>query len=205
MRCNLNEWTLNMFDPWLLLACSVLAKSTRFKWSKSFDYCAPLYSEPHLLAQGTDGRHGRVHGQSKGFTGFHCSIVSLSPSAEGSHHSPFWSQSQDNISSVFQGFKIFQTGKTWMIHRKPVIWWPFYTIFGWFGPWFSGCQAAIEQFCSQPAFHVVVQSWLEEKRWSLQVNVTRSGSCDHEASCNHLMHSTEQRARLEYSRCKDCW
>ena len=34
--------------------------------------------------------------------------------------------------------------------------------------------------------------------------VTRSGSCFHEAGCNHLKHGQQDRPKIEYSRCRDC-
>ena len=37
-----------------------------------------------------------------------------------------------------------------------------------------------------------------------KIYVTRSGSCFHQAGCNHLKHGQQDRAKVEYSRCRDC-
>jgi myosin heavy subunit len=37
-----------------------------------------------------------------------------------------------------------------------------------------------------------------------KIYVTKSGTCYHEASCNHLKHGAQDRPRAEYSRCRDC-
>ena len=50
-----------------------------------------------------------------------------------------------------------------------------------------------------------LRNQLRDAKAPAKISVTRSGSCYHEASCNHLMHGVEQRPRVEYTRCKDCW
>ena len=37
-----------------------------------------------------------------------------------------------------------------------------------------------------------------------KIFVTKSGTCYHEASCNHLKHGAQDRPRAEHSRCRDC-
>ena len=49
-----------------------------------------------------------------------------------------------------------------------------------------------------------LQARLREAKAPAKIYVTRSGTCYHEAACNHLMHAGEARPRVEYQRCKDC-
>ena len=45
---------------------------------------------------------------------------------------------------------------------------------------------------------------LDETRAPAKIYLTRSGTCYHEATCNHLKHGQEDRPRSEFKRCKDC-
>eukprot|EP00435_Cladocopium_sp_Y103_P072716 s194_g41.t1 len=48
-----------------------------------------------------------------------------------------------------------------------------------------------------------LRTQLAKKKAPARMFLTRSGSCYHEASCNHLKHGHEDRPRQEFKRCKD--